>query len=648
VQTLIVAMCVVLPAGAQENAACFDYREAMAHWVGTVKLPSAGDVVGAGRYAYVADGYRDLNVIDIFDPAGASIVRQIDTGRGASELQKLGGTLFVRTSDDVRIFDLALPTDPALIGIVLPDGRPNGFAVADDLLYLAAYDRDFHVVDVSLPSAPVFLATISTDQRVNQVAVSGDHVYLAGRSLSVVDVSVPLQPNIVADLDLPSDARGLAPADSLLYMAASDAGLVVVRVVDPKDPRIAAIKPVPSAAWDVALQGSGLLVADEEWGILAFDRSDPLDPRLLRSFDTFDHAGAVATTSTLILAADSYAGLQIIDPTKAIATPVVAVSGPQSTNDVKVLDDLAYVADQMSGLVILDVSLPVAPVELGRLDDVAGMGAIAVTDGVACLGGYYLLFTVDVDNPSAPEKLGQSLLRGEVGSIEVREGLAYLTLSDQDDIGDSGDGFSIVDLSSPDSPHQIAFLQLARGGEGLALQGEIAYVADGKGGVYLIDVSDPYAPTELGRFDVGTAYASDVAVEGRYAYVAYDYRGFEVVDVSDPWQPSSVARINTPGKASAVLLRDGVAYLADYDWGLRAIDVRIPERPFDLGVQDSPGEAMRFDLWEDHLYLCTTYDGLVVAERQCDLILTDIESAYTNRTATSRAARTPARTAPSR
>ena len=78
----------------------------------------------------------------------------------------------------------------------------------------------------------------------------------------------------------------------------------------------------------------------------------------------------------------------------------------------------------------------------------------------------------------------------------------------------------------------------------MAIMNSYAYVADGEGGLRVLDVRDPAAPTEVGHFAT-TGRATGVAVRGSLAYV-YDYVDHEgmtlcVVDVSNPAAPVGVA-----------------------------------------------------------------------------------------------------------
>jgi hypothetical protein len=78
----------------------------------------------------------------------------------------------------------------------------------------------------------------------------------------------------------------------------------------------------------------------------------------------------------------------------------------------------------------------------------------------------------------------------------------------------------------------------------VAVAGDYAYVADGGGGLVVVDVSDPTNPTYAGGYGTHD-YAHGVAVAGGYAYVADANGGLVVVgldsdddgvaDVSDPF-----------------------------------------------------------------------------------------------------------------
>ncbi|OQB26818.1 MAG: LVIVD repeat protein [Chloroflexi bacterium ADurb.Bin180] len=101
----------------------------------------------------------------------------------------------------------------------------------------------------------------------------------------------------------------------------------------------------------------------------------------------------------------------------------------------------------------------------------------------------------------------------------------------------------------------------------VALAGHHAYVADGGGGLRIIDIANPAAPTAVGFYDTpGWAYG--VALAGHYAYVADYDGGLRIIDIGNPAAPTEVGFYDTPGWALGVALAGHYAYVADGDGGL--------------------------------------------------------------------------------
>ena len=85
----------------------------------------------------------------------------------------------------------------------------------------------------------------------------------------------------------------------------------------------------------------------------------------------------------------------------------------------------------------------------------------------------------------------------------------------------------------------------------MAVGSSLAYVADGNGGLWIIDVSDPANPVRRGGYDTpdNTMY---MTVAGSLAYVAAGHDGLWIIDVSDPANPVHRGGYDTPGDAEGV------------------------------------------------------------------------------------------------
>jgi hypothetical protein len=98
----------------------------------------------------------------------------------------------------------------------------------------------------------------------------------------------------------------------------------------------------------------------------------------------------------------------------------------------------------------------------------------------------------------------------------------------------SGSVLEVAELSSPGDPQPVGESAPLPGGVfGVAVAGDYAYLANGSGGLRVIDVSDPSAPVEVGFLET-TGVFWGIAVSGSYAYVASWYSGLRVIDVSTP------------------------------------------------------------------------------------------------------------------
>ena len=110
----------------------------------------------------------------------------------------------------------------------------------------------------------------------------------------------------------------------------------------------------------------------------------------------------------------------------------------------------------------------------------------------------------------------------------------------------------------------------------------------------IIDFSDPAEPVFAASIESeGEGYFYDIAVHGSLAYLAAGRDGFQIYDVSNAYNPAHLGELIWPdsGSAVAVFVRDNYAYVADrYLNNIRIIDVSNPADPDLVSVSDSPHE----------------------------------------------------------
>jgi hypothetical protein len=250
---------------------------------------------------------------------------------------------------------------------------------------------------------------------------------------------------------------------------------------------------------------------------------------------------------------------------------------------------------------------PDAPQDSWNVEYVGHIGgitwAIAVQGNYAFVGEGPQLTILDISNPASPTVTGKTQpLPDIVGCIAFLSGYIY--------VADGQGGLRIIDVSDPSAPFEAGFYDTPGDADEVSVAGSFAYVADSSG-LRIIDISDPSAPFEAGFYDTG--YANDVAVSGSFAYVAVS-SGLRIIDISDPSAPFEAGFYDTPDYAMGVTIASNYAYVADRDAGLRIIDISDPSAPFEAGFYDTPNYAWGVTLDGSYAYVADWYAGVRIID----------------------------------
>ena len=135
-----------------------------------------------------------------------------------------------------------------------------------------------------------------------------------------------------------------------------------------------------------------------------------------------------------------------VSPAAALI-PVTTVPLGTAAHDMKVVGTFAYVATE-SGMTVLDVSNPAAPVVLGTFATPGPCQGIDVGAHayLACeLSG---IFVVDISNPAAPTLVGSLRLPGDSRDVAVKGDVLY--------VASFGGELYVVSLANPSRPTQVA------------------------------------------------------------------------------------------------------------------------------------------------------------------------------------------------
>jgi hypothetical protein len=308
---------------------------------------------------------------------------------------------------------------------------------------------------------------------------------------------------------------------------------------------------------------------------------------------------------------------------------------PGNAQQAQVVGALAYIADRNGGLQIVDVSKPASPVLRGAYrapGDVVGVKVVASrvyltysnSGGLRPAQGLQIL---DVSHLASPRLLGGYSPGGALGAIEVVGNLAYVVAFDHIDI---------LDVSDPTRPTLRGAL---RGGGflfgALEVVGNLLYVTvdDGdRGGLQIVDITNPSSPRARGLWAVADQDVSDVVVAGGLAYVALTTSslrssgaGLGVVDVTNPDKPTRRAiYADSSGKATGVRALGSLAVLGRVTYSesiggptlgaISLIDVSNPASPVRRGGYSSLNTVAGLDTVGARIYVADASAGLQILE----------------------------------
>ncbi len=192
-----------------------------------------------------------------------------------------------------------------------------------------------------------------------------------------------------------------------------------------------------------------------------------------------------------------------------------------------------------------------------------------------------------------------------VNDLTVSGKLAYLALGRA--------GLVIVDVSEADNPDQIGSFDTRGAANGVAVDDLNAYIADGRDGLRVMDVSNPSKPKEIGAYNT-TGYAQDLDVVKNSVYLADGGAGLLIIDVKDKSNPFLVSSFPIRGRIRRVAVQGKYAYLGDNQNQLRVVDISKPRQLEQVAVLDVGAIIQDMDISANKIYLALGNQGMKIVD----------------------------------
>ena len=464
------------------------------------------DICVSGNFAFAADLYNGLHIIDISDP---------------------------KNPDYKRGIAIAGATD---------------FALSDDYLYMTTQGSGMVILDISTPEDTAVVSLFDAEGIATSVRVDGNFAFVSYssfgiRALDITDKTKPFHdPAWVYDASGGS-SLGLPAGKNIIFVADDQSGLQKIDITDKSDMQSLAFHDTPADSIAIDISGDFMYSVDNAVG-------DSPEKEGLRIYQistsnqvaTFFYEGFCATPGQALdivvignyaYIADGDQGIQIINifdkkspeiignfDTSGIATGIFIDAG------------YAYIADGNQGITIIDIRDKAAPflVSVSEIDGSAQKIYVS-GDYAYVTAGNMGIYIINIANKAAPVITGTYNTSGTASGIWVKANYAY--------VADGEKGIAIIDITNKTAPILTGTADTNGFAENISVAADIAYVADGTNGLCSIDVSIPSQPVLIDEWsynspgnatDVFSGYFTED--EESYVFIADAASGIVAVSLS--------------------------------------------------------------------------------------------------------------------
>lgn len=590
------------------------------------------NVVVQGDYAYIAAGEVGLRILNISNPEQPFEVAQFDTAGYALEVAVVEDYAYI--ADELyglRIIDVSNPANPRQVSVYDTLGVAHHVIVADHYAYLLG-DGNLRIIDVADPQAPIEIGLHPNIGFIEQIAIENGYAYLAspGQGILIVDLTDQTQPKTVGEYVFTEKIEQIVLSQSELYLVMAYGGLQVVNVAEPDQPfEVATYEPegctCPNYKGLVRLNGT--IYASGCPGLVQLELTPSDELSIVQSY----HLDWLIKNPQLdgeTMYGHRYINgqwrlLLLPDLTQQLATATIFVEASPSPSPTATLKpSQTPVKPQHWSTPYPMPPRPKPPRHEHNLEIVGHLGgeiAATATDGrylYANFGREFAIMTVS--QPLTPTRVGYLMLPHPIERLHVEGGYAY--------VSDSQDIVWVIDVSAPTTPQQIGFLDTKTGVSGrskimdITQAGDHLYLATQYRSLLIVDVSDPTQPVEVPQI-MGDGWwgINKIVVRGDYAFVpTAEEGGVRVVDVSDPTQPRLVSFIRQKKNDGAdrnianLALIDNQLYF--YRGEKSAVfDISSPTNPIELEAVSTQPEWYSTTV-AGHVYQVSKAGNLLISE----------------------------------
>ncbi len=530
------------------------------------------ELAGRDTFLYLGSG-SGVRILSISDSVHPQMLGQVNARGLVSQVVVQDSLLFVACGSwGAQVYSVSDPVNARELGSM--DAVISDLCVKDTFCYTVGGDS-LRIYNVASASDPRLVGAVQDSG--DLVVVANGHAFSAGRwVMNIYNVTDPAHPTWANSRGGP--AYAMFVRRNLLFCTGTQPDYMsALNITDPLN--------ITQVSTVSGYGGEGLYVDDsyaflscnyEHEGLFIVDVSDSSHPALRDSINpegVTEWDPLVPHVPGYGYLADDYGGLTVLD-LHEVSDISEAWSGYKASQavDVHVDGQRAYVANEYSGLQIIDIANPADPVSLGMFDTIGSKSVptAVARDSFAFISmrgtsGRRYLRVLDVTDPSNPVVVAQESCFNPPEDYVLKDTFIYAAEANR---------FQVFNVARPREPVRVGSLSTQDGVYfGLTVEDTLAFLISGM--IEVINVAQPANPTIVSR---AASFGSGIAVRDTFVYVPYGYDTLRVFSAANPKQLRLLGHAPLQTHTWDVAIVESTAVVATFN-GLEAFSLEDPAHP---------------------------------------------------------------------
>ncbi|MEA3544787.1 MAG: hypothetical protein U9R69_06150, partial [Thermodesulfobacteriota bacterium] len=520
------------------------------------------------NYLYLSCGKSGVSIMQIGADGLLDQVASIPIDSTVTACRFMDGFLYVAAgSSGLLSYDVRRIEQIRLVKILSPDRFISKLAVSEDFLYLAGRDSQIEIYHLGRSGNPLSVGFLELADIPHDLAIQREQLYVAsGRGLSLYGLENGSQPSLLGEWTSFGAARRIFLGAAHLYVSDSFSGL---RIID------SAVESVPGFInlnidpRTIAETANYLFIAGSNKGLLVVDKNALLTQQVIKMIATPGSARDLVIKNHWIYVADSRGGVLMYDLAAGGATGVNLTL--RRSRSLAVHRDLLFVAQEKLGIEVFDISTPGQPEPVAVWSKLQSTRLAVVNNYLLSSRGAYGVELIDIS------AIHQPIIRDvlpDVHALDIVSDGSHVYIASKNEgllIYEITEDSRLNRLSRTSTPFPMHHFDLA---VAVQVRDGIAYVANGRSGLLIVDVTNPEAPDILSSVAI-PGRCKAVRVVGEKAFIISHHGGINVVNIENLEKSILLNSIFIPGLTRGLQIVDGLIYAAQKEMGVTVLPVPI-------------------------------------------------------------------------